>query len=159
MSTWTDPKTGETFEVIEDLDLGDFKQRYTAQSTEPDDWKVTGLMRLDLAVTAVYMQLLRGSVKNTAGIYRRKMDALKVAIAKGGIEWAVTKKLTKEAAKKVTELISTIVGIWRAAAVQAELEKAIRRAAIQTQRQVKAQAWNQTADGGSKPRGVVRTRR
>ena len=181
---WTDPQTGETFEVVteEELgDLGDLEFRYTRPSDEPLTWDRGGLCTLQVAIMALNLQLIRGNVRNASGIYRRRVSGMNDAWAKLGIETLLKGKIKKEmkvfgfafpggpaiqgmsylgvVLKESLKWVSLVFQIFRGAKLQKEIEEALRRAAIQTQRGLLRDQLNRAHNANSRLMEWVSTRR
>lgn len=168
----------ELYSIPADTDLGDLHGRYTVPSAEKDGWDTHGLVSLNVAVMAVNMQLLRGSVKNTAAIHRRKVTAMKEALVKFGIVTALKKGSAQKefpiafpggpfvkgltpfarAFKAALGWVVVVFQVWDVAKGQKEIEESIRRAGIQTQRSVIGGKMNQLHNVNSRLTRVVSTR-
>lgn len=166
------------YQPPQDDELGDLHGRYTAPSEEKDEWETHGLVTLQVAIMAVNMQLLRGSVRNTAAIHRRKVTAMREALVKFGIVQALKKGASKtqldlpvpggafkvfptplaKALKSVLGWMATVFQVWEVQKGQREIEEALRRAGIQTQRSLLAGKLDQMHNANSRPLQIVSTR-
>jgi hypothetical protein len=166
------------YQPPQDDEVGDLHGRYTAPSAEKDGWDTHGLVSLNVAILAVNIQLLRGSVKNTAAIHRRKVTAMREALVKFGVIQALKKGASKTeralpipggafkvlptalatALKSVLQWAVLVFQVWEVQKGQREIEESIRRAAIQTQRSLLTGKMNRDHNVNSRLMRVVSTR-
>lgn len=109
----------------------------TAPSDEPLSWpdRRTRLVRLDVAILAFHVFALRVGVRSVPGLLRQRISAI---VNKFGAFLAekIGIKLLGEFVGKVLAPIRLILTLWQSNKASLEYENAVRRAGIQTAREL-----------------------
>lgn len=110
----------------------------TAPSDEPLSWndRKTRLVRLDVAIIACHLFAMRVGVKSIPGIIRQRVQKTLESVGSAALAIGGFASLGLALLNKVLLPIRLIFELWRAEKAQEELEKAVRRRAIQTMREL-----------------------
>jgi hypothetical protein len=110
------------------------------------DLKTSGkLVRLDVAVMAIHLMIARVYFRSLTGTTNRKLDTIRRLLAERSAVGA-GEKLTNASVGRFLNVFRVLADLWQAEREQMSMEKAIRAASAQSQRELHARCL-----GGQKP--------
>ncbi len=111
------------------------QEPYLLPSEEPLEWDKSGVVRLDYALAAVHLIAARIVLRSVPGMMRQRIDKLiqKVGAA---LVAAVGRRVFHVTMHPILKVVLALAETMERAALERELESAIRRAVLRTMRDI-----------------------